>query len=136
MIGSNFKRDNLSLKLNHKPNKRISLDFSVRYSNTTINGGGANESKNEVSSADSRMKDVMIYTPFNFKDLSDGYDPELQLTNPLISVADNDRIQKRQTFNYNGSFTWEIIENLKVKTEFGLDQYYSKDNRFLWCYHL
>ena len=130
MIGSNFKRDNLSLKLNHKPNKRISLDFSVRYSNTTINGGGANESKNEVSSADSRMKDVMIYTPFNFKDLSDGYDPELQLTNPLISVADNDRIQKRQTFNYNGSFTWEIIENLKVKTEFGLDQYYSKDNRF------
>ena len=90
MIGSNFKRDNLSLKLNHKPNKRISLDFSVRYSNTTINGGGANESKNEVSSADSRMKDVMIYTPFNFKDLSDGYDPELQLTNPLISVADND----------------------------------------------
>lgn len=45
MIGSNFKRDNLSLKLNHKPNKRISLDFSVRYSNTTINGGGANESK-------------------------------------------------------------------------------------------
>ena len=130
MIGSNFKRDNLSLKLNHKPNKRVSLDFSVRYSNTTINGGGANESKNEVSSADSRMKDVMIYTPFNFKDLSDGYDPELQLTNPLVSVADNDRIQKRQTFNYNGSFTWEIIDNLKIKTEFGLDQYYSKDDRF------
>ncbi len=91
---------------------------------------GLMNQKNEVSSADSRMKDVMIYTPFNFKDLSDGYDPELQLTNPLISVADNDRIQKRQTFNYNGSFTWEIIENLKVKTEFGLDQYYSKDNRF------
>ena len=86
MIGSNFKRDNLSLKLNHKPNKRISLDFSVRYSNTTINGGGANESKNEVSSADSRMKDVMIYTPFNFKDLSDGYDPELQLTTTVFMV--------------------------------------------------
>lgn len=130
MVGSDFKRDNLSLKLNHKPNKRVSLDFSVRYSNTKISGAGANESKTEVSTADSRMKDVMIYPPFNFKDLSDGYDPDLNLTNPLVSIADNDRIQARQTFNYNGSFTWEIIDNLKFKTEFGLDHYYNKDKRF------
>lgn len=130
MQSSDFKRDNLSLKLNHKPNKRVALDFSVRYSNTTINGAGANESKSEVSSADSRMKDVMIYTPFNFKDLSDGYDPDLQLTNPLVSVADNARKQARQTFNYNGSFTWEFIDNLKFKTEFGLNHYYDKDKRF------
>ena len=127
MQDSDFKRDNLSLKVNHKPNKRVALDFSVR---TTINGAGANESKSEVSSADSRMKDVMIYTPFNFKDLSDGYDPDLQLTNPLVSVADNARQQSRQTFNYNGSFTWEFIDNLKFKTEFGLDHYYNKDKRF------
>ena len=72
----------------------------------------------------------MIYTPFNFKDLSDGYDPDLQLTNPLVSVADNARQQSRQTFNYNGSFTWEFIDNLKFKTEFGLDHYYNKDKRF------
>lgn len=130
MLGSDFKRDNLSLKINHKPNKRVSLDFSARYSNTKINGAGANESKNEVSSADSRMKNVMIYTPFNFKDLSDGYDEELQLTNPVISVSDNDRKQSRQTFNYNGSFTWEVIDNLKLKTEFGVDHYYNKDKRF------
>lgn len=130
MLGSDFKRDNLSLKLNHKPNKRVSLDFSARFSNTKISGAGANESKKEVSSADSRMKNVMIYTPFNFTDLSDGYDPELQLTNPVVSVTDNDRIQDRQTFNYNGSFTWEVIDNLKLKTEFGLDYYYGKDNRF------
>jgi len=42
MQDSDFKRDNLSLKVNHKPNKRVALDFSVRYSNTTINGAGAN----------------------------------------------------------------------------------------------
>ena len=45
------------------------------------------------------MKNVMIYTPFNFIDLSEGYDPEFQLTNPLISVYDNDRKQQRQTFD-------------------------------------
>ena len=127
---SDYARDNLNLKLNHKPLKNVSLDFSARFSKTKINGAGANESKSEVSSADSRMKDVMIYTPFNFKDLSDGYDPDLQLTNPLVSVADNARQQSRQTFNYNGSFTWEFIDNLKFKTEFGLDHYYNKDKRF------
>ena len=130
MIGSNFRRDNLSLKFNHKPNKKVTLDFSVRYSNTKVRGAGANESKNEVSSADSRMKNVMIYTPFNFVDLSDSYDADFQLTNPVVSVYDNDRKQQRQTFDMNGSFTWEIFKNFKFKTELGLQHYYNEDLRF------
>ena len=130
MLNSSFRRDNLSLKVNHKVNKKVSLDFSVRYANTKVKGAGANESKNEVSSADSRLKNVMIYPMFNFTDLSDGYDPDLQLTNPITSVYDTDRQQLRQTFNMNGSFTWEIIDNLKFKTEFGLDWYYNTDKKY------
>lgn len=130
MLGSSFRRDNLSLKLNHKVNKKVTLDFSMRYANTTVNGAGANESKTEVSSADSRMKNAMIYPMFNFADLSDGYDPDLQLTNPITSVYDTDRKQSRQNFNMNGSFTWEIIKNLKFKTEFGLDWYYNTDKKY------
>lgn len=130
MQGSNYSRDNLSLKVNNKPHKRVTLDFSIRYSNTSIRGAGANESKSEISTADSRMKNVMIYSPFNFNDLSDGYDEDSQLTNPLTSVTDNDRQQKRKTFNYNGSFTWEVIDNLKLKTEFSLEHNISEDNRF------
>jgi len=130
MQGSDYSRDNLSLKVNSKPHKRVTLDFSIRYSNTSINGAGANESKSEVSTADSRMKNVMIYSPFNFADLSDGYDEDSQLTNPLKSVTDNDRRQSRKVFNYNGSFTWELIDNLKLKTEFGLEHNINNDNRF------
>ncbi|MDR0349613.1 MAG: SusC/RagA family TonB-linked outer membrane protein, partial [Tannerella sp.] len=40
---SSYKRDNLSLKLNNKPTDKFTLDFSVRFSNTEIRGGGANE---------------------------------------------------------------------------------------------
>ena len=130
MVGSNFRRDNLSLKLNHKPNKKVTLDFSVRYSNTKVRGAGANESKTEVSTSDSRLKNVMIYTPYNFVDLSDSYDPDFQLTNPLVSVWDNDRKQQRQTFDLNGSFAWEIFKNFKFKTELGLQHYYNEDLRF------
>ena len=128
MLGSSFRRDNLSLKLNHKVNDKVSLDFSMRYANTTVNGAGANESKSEVSSADSRMKNVMIYPMFNFPDLSDSYDPDFQLTNPITSVYDTDRKQNRQTFNMNGSFSWEIFKNFKFKTEFGLD--YNTDKKY------
>lgn len=130
MLGSSYRRDNLSLKLNHKINKKVSVDFSMRYSNTLVNGAGANESKTEVSTADSRMKNVMIYPMFNFADLSDGYDPDLQLTNPITSVYDTDRKQSRQNFNMNGSFTWEIIKDLKFKSEFGLDWYYNTDKKY------
>lgn len=130
MVGSNFRRDNLSLKLNHKPNKKVSLDFSVRYSNTKVRGAGANESKKEVSSSDSRLKNVMIYTPYNFTDLSDSYDADFQLTNPLTSVYDNDRKQQRQTFDMNGSFSWEIFKNFKFKSELGLQHYYNEDLRY------
>lgn len=127
---SDFKRDNLSLKLNYKPTKSITFDFSARYSNTAINGAGANESSNEVSTADSRMKNVMIYPPFNYASLNEGYDPDLNLISPLLSISDNDRQQSRQTYDYNGSFTWEIIKDLKFKTDVGLQQYYNKDKRF------
>ena len=130
MIGSGFSRDNLSLKLKHKASKSISMDFNVRYANSTVYGAGANESKNEVSSADSRLKNVMIYPMFNFTDLSDGYDPDLQLTNPITSVYDTDRKQNRQTFNMNGSVTWEIIKDLKLKVELGLDWYYNTDQKY------
>jgi TonB-linked SusC/RagA family outer membrane protein len=130
MLASGFHRDNLSLKLKHKASKSVSLDFNVRYANSKVFGAGANESKNEVSSADSRLKNVMIYPMFNFPDLSDGYDPDLQLTNPITSVYDTDRSQTRQTFNMNGSVTWEIIKNLKWKTEIGLDWFYNTDQRY------
>lgn len=127
---SNFKRDNLSLKLNSKPTDRVFLDFSARYSNTTINGGGANESKTEVSSSDARLKHAMIFTPLNFAAMGDGYDEDSDLVNPLVALADNDRRQIRKNFNYNGSLTWEVIDNLRLKTEFGLDHNTGNDSRF------
>ena len=132
MVGSNFKRDNLSLKLNHNPNDKIQLAFSFRYSDTDINGGGANE-QNEVSSADSRLKHSVTYTPIPLAGLtSDATDQEVSsyLVNPLVAVADNDRKQNRKDFNLAGSLSWDLIENLQLKAEVGLDNYNYNDDRF------
>jgi len=132
MVGSDFKRDNLSFKLNHNPNDKIEMAFSYRYSDTEINGGGANE-QNEVSSADSRLKHSVTYSPIPLEGLTtDNTDEEVAsyLINPLVAVADNDRFQKRKNYNMAASISWKFIKNMKLKSEVGLENYNTNDNRF------
>lgn len=131
---SSYRRDNLNFKFSTNASRNINLEFSSRYSNTAIYGGGANEQK-EISSADSRLKHAMIYTPFPIKDLTaesgSTDDSEVgNLYNPLVNIADNDQQQKRKTFNMAGAVTWEIIKNLKAKAEVGYDDYSNKNNRY------
>lgn len=128
---SGYKRDNLSFRLNNKPHDRVTLDLSMRYSNTEIEGGGTNE-QNEVSSADSRLKFSMLYPPIPVTGLTDDgeTDADFGLYSPLVSLADNDRFRERTSFNLNGSVAWEILDNLRFKTEGGMDYYNNKDDRF------
>ncbi|MGQ1947924.1 SusC/RagA family TonB-linked outer membrane protein [Geofilum sp. OHC36d9] len=128
---SSYKRDNLTLKLTNRPHKKVKLDFSIRYSDIEIEGGGANE-QNEVSSADSRLKYAMIYPPFPVPGLTDNdeEDQTFSLYHPVQALADNDRLQKRKSYNMNGSASWEMIDNLTIKTDVGLDDYRRSDDRF------
>ena len=132
MEGSSFKRDNFSLKLNTKPSKRTTLDLQARYARTNIRGGGANDASSTYDS-DKRLKYSVIYTPFPISNLDPtaGTDDDLgNLYNPLVSLSDNDRKQQRRNLNLAGAFGWEIIDNLRLKTEFGLDQYDNYDQRY------
>lgn len=133
MEGSNFRRDNLSLKLNTKPTKNTTLDFTARYSKTFIKGGGANDVSSSYDS-DKRLKYSVIYTPIPLENLdADSGSSEDDLGNlyhPITSISDNDREQRRQNLNLAGAFGWEIIKNLKVKAEVGYDVYDNKDQRF------
>ncbi|MBZ4676363.1 MAG: SusC/RagA family TonB-linked outer membrane protein [Anaerophaga sp.] len=128
---SDYKRDNLMLKMNNKPHEKVDLDFSVRYSNIEIEGGGANE-QNEISSADSRLKYAMIYPPFPVAGLTDSgeTDQEFNLYHPVTALKDNDRFQTRKRYNLNASAKWEFVDNLNIKSDVGLDDYAYDDERF------
>src|SRR5574344_1124145 len=69
-IGSGYKRDNFSLKLNTKPTKRTTLDFQVRYSDTDVRGGGANDATGAYDT-DRRLKYAMLYYPMPFSNLDE-----------------------------------------------------------------
>lgn len=133
MEGSSYKRDNFSLKLNTKPAKNVTLDFQARYSDTDINGGGANDVSSTYDS-DKRLKYSVIYTPIplaNLDSSSGSADDDLgNLYHPLTSISDNDRMQERKTLNIAGGFGWEIFKNFKIKAEVGYDDYRNNDQRF------
>ncbi|MDR0981755.1 MAG: TonB-dependent receptor [Culturomica sp.] len=132
MEGSSYRRDNVSFKLNHKPNEKVAIDLSARYSDTKINGGGMNE-QNEVSSADSRMKHSVIFTPIPLNGVSsEAGDEETygDLLDPLQSIKDNEQTQRRTNYNLGAAFSWEVINNLRLKSEIGLDQRTSQKNRY------
>jgi TonB-dependent starch-binding outer membrane protein SusC len=132
MIGSNYKRNNLSLALNSKISDKIDVGFTVRYSDTEIDGGGVNE-QNEKSSSDSRMRTIVGYAPIPVSGLTSGDvsgDGTDVLINPFTSISDNNRQQFRKNFNMLGSFGWEIVDNLKLKVDLGLDNFSTLDYRF------
>jgi TonB-dependent starch-binding outer membrane protein SusC len=132
MVGSDFKRTNISFALKSKVSEKIDLAFTFRYADTKINGGGANE-QNEVSSSDARLRHSVGYSPIPIPGLTETDTDEAlssYLVNPFVAVDDNQRRQLRTNFNMLGSFSWKIIDNLQFRSEVGLDNRNDLDYRF------
>ena len=134
MLGSDFKRDNLTFKTQYKPIKQITVDINARYSRTEVLGAGANSMNDGGStSSNGRLKHSVQYTPFPItgvatdSDLAEDYGDNAP---PLKSVADNDNKRIRKNWTLNGAVTWHIIDNLNLKVEGGMDDYSQEDNRY------
>lgn len=132
MVGSNFRRDNLAFSLKSQLSNKLDLSLTFRYSDTEVNGGGANE-QNEVSSQDARLRHSVGYSPIPLPGLTTTETDEAisnYLINPFVVVDDNQRRQLRKNFNMLGSLSWKVIENMKFRTDFGLDNRNDLDYRF------
>ena len=126
MIGSDYQRDNLNFKAQFKPNKRISFDVSARYSDMEVRGSGANSLNDKGSSTTGRLKNAILYMPIPVKGVVEGDDLEENFTDwvrPDVAVYDNDKYRERKNWNVNAGFSWEIVDDLKLKVEMGLDNY-------------
>jgi TonB-linked SusC/RagA family outer membrane protein len=131
MLNSKYRRDNVSLKLDHRPSDKIELSFSLRYSDTKIGGAGGTDQDNATPN-DARVKQTMINAPVPFTTMADYGLEEVtsSMVNPILSVNDNDRQQQKTRYTMAGSFGWYIIDNLQFKTEIGLQSYDVFDDRF------
>ena len=131
MMDSNYKRDNLSFKMNAKPFKFLKLNFSTRYTDTEVKGSGMNE-QNEKSSSDSRLKNAVIYSPIDLK-LTETSDEEENLgglINPILSITDNYRLKTQKNYAINGGASLDLMKGLTLRTELGIENRTTEDNRF------
>ncbi len=132
MIDSDYVRDNIALRLKSKPNNKISLSYTFRYSDAETDGGGANEQR-ETSSSDSRMRNFIGYSPFDIPGVTSidtDEDVAGNLIYPFVNIADNARKQTSTNYNMLGGLSWDITKNLQLTSDFGLDYYNFSDFRF------
>ena len=133
MVGSNFSRNNLNFKGQFTPNKKILFDVNVRYSNTKVAGSGANAINDRGSTSQSRLKNSIVYSPIPAESVMSETDMEEDYNssvNPLVAIADNDSRQNRTQWTANGAFQWNIIKNLRLRIEGGIDEYRRTDDKF------
>ncbi|MBO4455993.1 MAG: TonB-dependent receptor [Bacteroidales bacterium] len=134
MAGSNYTRDNLNFKGNFKTGKTTSIDANVRWSRVNVRGSGANGINDTgTTSGNGRLKHAVSYAPIALASALAGIDEEQDYGDnapPLLSVADNDSRRIRTTLNVNAAFNWEIVKNLRLKVEGGLENYNQTDDRF------
>src|SRR5690606_27981063 len=82
---------------------------------------------------DARLRHSVGYTPIPLPGIITDDTEEYSSTaliDPFIATADNDRLQERTNYNTLGSFSWKILDNVRFKTDLGLDTYNSLDYRF------
>jgi len=120
MLGSDYKRDNVSAKLNAKINKWLSLDFKAALANEKLNGLGSGADTNESNAANSIVAHTVRYQPFggnsSSTDESDDADVS-QRVNPLSRILD--RYKQKRTFSqtYNGGLNWKPFKGWTIKTK-------------------
>ena len=134
MVGSDYVRDNLNFKTKFKTSKTTSIDASIRYSRVKVNGAGANSLNDKgAQSGNGRLKHAVQYTPIPVNTIAsedDEADTYGDNVRPLQSIADNDSKRLRTSFNANVAFNWEIVDNLRLKIEGGMEDWRQSDDRF------
>lgn len=133
MTGSDYKRNSLSAKFNASPFKWLKLDFTARYSDTDVNGGGANDVKSEKSTNDSRLKHSVIYTPITMSNVTSDTDDEEEIGSlfpPLTMIRDTYRYKDNQIYSYNGGVTIKPIKGLSIRSELGYESRPGLENRY------
>lgn len=134
MMGSSYVRNNLNFKGNFKTSKRTSIDVNVRYSNTEVRGGGSNSFNDTgTTSGNGRLKHAVSFAPIPIKSTIQSVDDEdTQGDNaqPVQSVKDNDTRRTRTSWNANAAFNWNIVDNLNLKIEGGIEDFRQSDDKF------
>ncbi len=125
MYGSNFTRNNLSLKTKFKPIKNLTIAATVRYSNTNVLGAGTNSAQDAGSTTEGRLRNAVSFPPLPgieayLQETDDDTDMN-NLYNPIIAINDSYKKKVDNKLTMNGYVSYKFAKYFTVKAEIGYE---------------
>lgn len=134
MYGSNYARNNLSMKAKFKPFKNFTINFSARYTNTEVLGSGMNTNEDAGSKTESRVRNAIAYTPLALlsKDntLLEDYDSFGSMYDPITTIDHNYQKKKDNKWSINGDVSYKFCKKFTIKAKVGYEGRYRDNSRY------
>lgn len=120
MLGSNYKRDNVSAKLNAKLNKWFDLEFKATVADEKLDGLGSGADTNESNAANSIVANTIKYQPIRALVAGEEEDEENSTStrvDPVTRILNTYKQKHTFTQTYNGGLTWKPWKGWKFATK-------------------
>ncbi len=137
MLHSGNSKDNVSLNINHKANKRLTVTARFSYDQTKVYGMGTSENGDRFN----KMQHILQYRPtagilYDDAILLTDEDPLLvddsgnTMQNPVISAEEETNNKEYRTIQANGSLTFKIVKGLSFRNNTGMRYQTRRDEIF------
>ncbi|MFC7666115.1 SusC/RagA family TonB-linked outer membrane protein [Hymenobacter humi] len=126
--GSDYDRKLINFRFDTKATDRLRFGLNVRFNDQTTNGPGTSTTGSNTTS---RLRNAVQYQPLSVPNFSgrvldpntfdDDFFQNSSLVNPILTIDNEYRRDKRRTFNIGGNVSFEIMKNLTFRTTAGFD---------------
>lgn len=126
-IDSWHRRQFLSAKLFQEISKNLSMDLDINFNNSKVYGQASSTNKAIYYSPVVPMGDIDPVTNPGFTMQTDDVNP---LYNPRALIEDTYNLSDSKNLRMNASLTWNIIDGLTFKSEYGASYTWASTHAF------
>ena len=134
MYGSNYTRNNISLKTKFKPFKDFTVAVTARYSNTDVLGAGSNTAEDAGSKTESRVRNAIAYTPMELfakdADQLEDFDSFGSLYDPITTIDHNYKKKRDDKWRVEGYASYKFLKKFTLRVDLGYEGRYIDTHRF------
>ncbi len=137
MYGSDYSRNNLSLKTKFQPITGMTIGVTTRFTNTNVIGSGTNSAEDSGSKSETRLRNAVAYTPINVILPQDEDDDFGNIYPPKIAIDDNYSQKTDNKLTLSGYVQYKFLKHFTVKAELNYenrdiskDRYYGASTQY------
>lgn len=134
MYGSDYTRNNLSLKTKFKPIKNLTIAATARYTNTNVLGAGTNSAQDAGSTSEGRLRNAVSFVPLPGIEVALGEtedDTDFgNLWNPITAIDDSYKKKVDNKLTLNGYVSYKFAKYFTVKAEIGYENRTVQQDRY------